>query len=131
MKKINLIQMCIIFLFTTIIGCASGSTIMTGKAKPSINPSEVKIYLETPQEFETIALIEASSTIEFSRQSAQDRVIQELKNRAAKIGANGILLTKSGSQNSGSTGFFFNDTYSSSSTESITGQGKAIFVINE
>jgi hypothetical protein len=57
--------------------------------------------------------------------------MKELKNRAAKISANGILLTKSGSQNNGSTGFFFNDFYTSSSTESITAQDKAIFVINE
>lgn len=65
MKKINLIRICSIFLLTTIIGCAAGSTIMTGKARPSIAPSEVRIYLEPPQEFETIALIEATSSIEF------------------------------------------------------------------
>ena len=121
----------LIFLFTIIISCATSSIIMTGKARPAINPSVVTLYLDPPQKFETIAIIEASSDIEFSRQTAQDRVMNELKSRAAKIGANGVLLTTTGSQNSGSTGFYSNGIYFSNSSEKIMGQGKAIFVIDE
>ena len=104
---------------------------MIGKSRPAINPSEVTLYLDPPPEFETIAIIEASSDIGFSRQTAQDRVMNELKSRASKIGANGILLTTTGSQNSGSTGFYSNGIYFSNSSEKIMGQGKAIFVIDE
>jgi len=121
----------LIFLFAIMISCVSSSIIMTGKTRPAITPSEVTLYIDPPQKYETIAIIEASSDIEFSRQAAQDRVLNELKSRAAKIGANGVLLTTTGSQNSGSIGFYSNGIYFSSSSEKITGQGKAIFVINE
>ncbi len=121
----------LVFLFTIIVSCATGSIILTGKARPAINPSEVTLYLDPPEEFETIGIIEASSDLEFSRQAAQDRVMNELKSRAAKVGANGVLLVTTGSKNSGSTGFYSNGIYFSSSSEKITGQGKAIFVINK
>jgi len=57
--------------------------------------------------------------------------MNELKSRAAKVGANGVLLVTTGSKNSGSTGFYSNGIYFSSTNEKITGQGKAIFVVNK
>ena len=79
------------FLCVVFLGCATGSTIITGEARPAIDPSMVRIFFDPPLQFETIGLIEASSDVEFSRQAAQDRVINELRNRAARIGANGVL----------------------------------------
>ena len=111
--------------------CAVGSSIITGNVKPSINESDVKIYIEAPSKYETIGLIEASSDVEFSRQAAQDRVINNLKARAAKMGAKGVLLSNTGSQSSGTTGFYSNGIFINGSNSKITAQGKAIFVIQE
>ena len=52
-----------------LLGCATGSSIVTGKVRPAISPSEVKIYLDPPSQFETIGIVEASSEVEFSSQS--------------------------------------------------------------
>jgi len=112
-------------------GCATGSTIITGEVKPEIDPNEVKIYLDPPSKYETIGLIEASSDVEMTRQAAQDRVINELKRRAAKIGANGVILINSGSTTSSSVGVYSNGFLYSSKNDTITGQGKAIYVIEE
>ncbi|WP_189356698.1 hypothetical protein, partial [Arenibacter certesii] len=87
----------VILLFTFLLGCVTGSTIITGTARQPINPIEVKIYLDPPVKFENIGIIEVSSDVVLSRQSAQDKAITELKSRAAKLGANGILLTNTGS----------------------------------
>ena len=101
-----------------LIGCATGSTIVTGKVRAAIDPAEVNIYVDPPSQYETIGMVEASSEVEFSRQKAQDRVMDELKSRAAKIGANGVLLINTGSQPSGEG-------------TAITVQARAIFVIQE
>lgn len=121
----------IFILLLITISCATGSVIITGKPKPAISPTLVKIYLEPPTKHEVIGLVEATSDIEFSRQLAQDRVINELKTRAAKIGANGVILQTTGSQTSGTSGYYTNGFYFSSTNEQLTGQGKAIFVIQE
>ena len=74
----------LIVCLLTLVGCATGSSIVTGKVRPAIDPNDVKLYLEPPLEFETIGIVEASSEIEFSSQAAQDRTIQELKAQASK-----------------------------------------------
>ena len=91
-----------IFIFTVLLGCASGSgsSIITGEVRPAINPAEVRIYLEPPSQYEVIGLVEAYSDVNFSRQAAQNRLMERLKKRAAKMGANGVLLTDTGSKSS-------------------------------
>lgn len=130
-KSINFILLSVLFVFGVLSSCATGSTIVTGTKRPAINPSEVYIYLDPPAEYENIGIIETSSDVGFSRQKAQDRAIKNMKSKAAKIGANGILLTHSGSQAGGSGGFYSNGFYYGGSSEKIHAQGRAIFVIKK
>ena len=95
-----------LFFLTVLFGCATGSSIVTGKVRPAISPSAVKIYLDPPSQYETIGIVEASSDVEFSTQAAQDRVINELKSQAAKIGANGVLLMNTGDKSGEMVGFY-------------------------
>ena len=114
-----------------LFGCATGSSIITGTKRPAINPSEVTIYLDPPAEYEAIGIIEVSSEVGFSRQKAQDRAMEALKSRAAKVGANGVLLTNTGSQSVGTAGYYSNGIYYGGSTDKILAQGRAIYVIQE
>lgn len=121
-----------IFLSVILFGCATGSSIITGMKRPAINPSEVRIYIDPPTQFETIGIVEAASEVGFSRQAAQDQAMNELKKRAAKVGANGVLLTNTGSQTSGTTGVYSNGIfYGGGSSSKIIAQGRAIYVIQE
>jgi len=129
MRTVKLLSLTLIIIF--LFSCATGSTIITGAIRQAIDPNEVKIYIEPPLQYETIGLIEASSDVEFTMQAAQDRVINELKTRAAKIGANGVLLISTGSETSGGTGFYSGGFFYSSSNTKIIAQGRAIFVIQE
>jgi len=119
------------FFCIVLFGCATGSTIITGEARPAIDPSMVRIYLDPPTQFETIGFIEASSDVEFSRQAAQDRVINELRNRAARIGANGILLVGTGVQSGDTVGFVSGGVLFTTTGSRITRHGRAIYVIQE
>jgi hypothetical protein len=83
-----------------VTGCASSSSIMLGKARAPISPDEVKLYLRAPAKYEEIAMIESSSkaSMAVSDQAKTDVSIQRLKEEAAKVGANGVLLTETGSE---------------------------------
>ena len=93
----------ILFLF----GCHPVSHIIVGDIKAPISPSEVKLYIEFPIEYETIAIVEASSefafkdpSIDITWQDKTDKIIERLKIEAAGLGANGIVIKKTGiSQN--------------------------------
>lgn len=117
--------------FVLLFGCATGSSIITGTKRPAINPSEVTIYLDPPADYENIGIIEVSSEVGFSRQKAQDRAMEALKSRAAKVGANGVLLTNTGSQTVGTAGYYSNGIYFGGSSDKILAQGRAIYVIKE
>ncbi len=120
-----------IFISLILNGCATGSAIVTGTARPAIPPSTVRLYLEAPSNYETIGLVEASCTVEFSTQDAQDKTIEELKNQAAKIGANAVILTHSGDQRGDTYGYFSRNTYRSSTEKVIIAKGRAIYIGNK
>ncbi|MQP57769.1 hypothetical protein FZF11_20090 [Vibrio parahaemolyticus] len=81
-------------------GCASGSSILVGEARESIAPEKVRLYIEPPESYDTIALVNASSDAGLTEQDSIDYAVEELKKQAAKLGANGGLLGTTGSNNS-------------------------------
>ena len=109
-------------------GCASGSSIVVGETKEAIDPSQVKLYLETPDIYEVIGIVTASSDAGWTEQDSVDYAVEELKNLAAKLGANGVLIESTGSQNSTvvggyGTGYLYTIPVTA---KSVT--GKAIYV---
>jgi len=112
-----------------LLSCATakGTIIITGQVRSAISPTEVKIYSNPPTKYETIGLIEASCEVDSTAQKAQDMVIDELKKQAAKVGANGVLITNVG--NSSNSGVFVYGVYMA--IETRTTKGEAIFVIQE
>jgi hypothetical protein len=88
-----------------LLGCAS-SHVMIGEARPPISPDQVKLYLHPPEKYEEIAIIDASSrrSIVFTDQQKMNKVIARLKEEAAKVGANGILIQGTGDEQTGEVG---------------------------
>ena len=122
--------------------CAPSSHILVGTARPPISPSDVKIYLQPPPSFEQIAILNASANSMFGTggQGTVDKVIQRLKEQAAKLGANGIILEGMSDRQTGSLGGGSGSTsYSSNSAVGVgagaslgifkkTAEARAIFV---
>ena len=73
--------------------CVS-SHVLVGTQRPPIPPSQVKVYLHPPHKYEEIAILDTSSrdSLAITAQGKADKVIERLKNEAAKLGANGVLL---------------------------------------
>jgi uncharacterized protein YbjQ (UPF0145 family) len=122
--------------------CASDTIVLTGAARPPISAADVKIYSQPPAAFEEIAILYASKSSAFTTggQKTVDKVVAGLKEQAAKLGANGIILEGFSDRQTGSVGSGVgSSSVSSNSAVGVgvggslgiykkTGHGRAIFV---
>jgi len=102
-------------MLSAVLGCAAAamstacvtSHVLVGQARTPILPSQVQLYLEPPAgKYEQIAVLDTSSkhSFSFTAQGKTEVVIRRLKEEAAKLGANGILLQEIADQPVGSVG---------------------------
>jgi uncharacterized protein YbjQ (UPF0145 family) len=124
---------------------ASDSFVLTGTKRPPISPADVKIYSHPPPNFEEVAMLNASSNSVFTPggQQAMDTVIQHMKEQAAKLGANGVILQGFSDRETGSLGTGVGGGSASGNSAvgvgvggslgiyKKTGQGMAIYVPSE
>jgi hypothetical protein len=78
-----------------ICGCAS-RPIIVGQVRPPITPGAVRVYQVPPRHFERIAIIDspAGTSWIFPDRPSMDLGISRLRDQAAALGANGILLQR-------------------------------------
>jgi hypothetical protein len=102
----NMRMLAVITLGVLLVGCAASSYVLVGTARPPISPDQVKIYLHPPAKYDEIAIIDASSrgSAAFTDQQKMNKAIARLKDEAARLGANGILLEGAGEQQAGAVG---------------------------
>ena len=107
MRKIYL---AVLMLSLGALSACATSHVMMGQPRPPISPALVQVYFHPPAgKYEEIAMLDTSSRggFGFTAQGKTDIVINRLKEEAAKLGANGVLLQGMGDQAGGSisTGF--------------------------
>ena len=104
----NFIKTQLFLLIVLIInqGCYPVSHIIIGEKKTPINAYKVKIYHDFPNEYQKIAMIEASSdfalkdmSIEITDQQKTDKALARLKEEAASLGANGVVIQNLSNKN--------------------------------
>jgi hypothetical protein len=100
-------QRALVAAAVVLLAACTTSHVMIGKARPPISPEQVVVYTRPPEmPYTEIARIDTSSqgSFSFTAQGKTDAVIKRLKEEAAKLGANGVLLEGIGDQASGSIG---------------------------
>ena len=87
-----------ISLFVT-KACYPVSHVIVGETQIPIDYTDVKVYPDYPDNYEKIAIIEASSdlafkdlSIEFTHQQKTNKALERLKKEAASLGANGVVI---------------------------------------
>ena len=129
-------------LACAVAGCSTSSHVLVGTPRPPISPESVRVYVQLPPKYEQIATVQASSqgSLALTSQQNMDKAIQRLKEQAAKLGANGIVLqgvqdTQSGSIGAGGGGTSYGDHSATGvgvggafALTSKVAQGLAIFV---
>jgi uncharacterized protein YbjQ (UPF0145 family) len=122
--------------------CAPSSQVLVGTVRAPVAVAGVKIYSHAPAQFEEIAILNASSKSVFAPggQAAIDKVVERLKQQAAKLGANGVILEGFSDRETGSLGTGVgSSSYSRNSSVGVgvggslgifskTGSGRAIYV---
>ena len=127
MKPVSIRNVVAVLAVAAIAGCtnAEGTSVVTGQQRSAISPEQVQLYSEAPQvPYEVIGLVNASSANGWTDQQSVDYAVQELKNQAAAVGANGVILRQPGSQTGG---FIMIDNIAYPYDEK-TASGSAIFV---
>ncbi len=117
----------LVFSTLLLFGCASGTALVTGTKRTATNAEEVVIYTEPPEDYEIIGIVTASSDSGWTEQGSLDYAVAELKNQAAKIGANGIILQDVSTSNSG--GVFVGNVWVTVPAKTVS--GTAIYVPKE
>ena len=85
----------IIFLTAFLQGCALDPLPTTGEQRLTITDHKtVRILSSVPLGAERIAVVKASSDAGFSRRRDLDHAVDELKRRAARVGANALVITQ-------------------------------------
>jgi hypothetical protein len=88
-----------------VAACSGPSHVMLGNSRPPTDPANVKVYAQPPARYEEIAIVEAAgSAFTVGAQRRTDALIERLKEEAAKVGANGLLLREMGQEAPGSLG---------------------------
>jgi len=128
----------VLLIVMILVGCHPVSHIVVGETREPIHPSNVKIYIDYPEEYEKIALIDAGSNfafkdpeILFTWQSKMNKVIERLKIEAAQLGANGVVMVGTDNKIHQSFSVDKEGSVSSSSYTEKFGKAIAIYVIEE
>ena len=122
--------------------CTSAKPVLVGTARPPIPVAQVVVYSHEPSSFEDIATLTATSKSAFGPGGPQqiDKVVQRLKEQAAELGANGVILEGFSDAQTASIGTGVGSTsYSGNSAVGVgvggafgifkkTGKARAIFV---
>lgn len=124
MKKIRILLSLFLPLILTGCASASGTYLITGTQREAIGAESVVIYTEFPAQYEIIGIVTASSDAGWTEQDSLNYAVAELKNQAAKIGANGVVIENMGETSSG--GMIVSGIYVPVSAQNIS--GKAIYV---
>lgn len=88
-------------------GCAvtNETSLVVGKIRAPTTADQVKLYTKPPAKYEEIAIVSADAAHAFmSKQDLMNISIANLKQEAAKVGANGVLLDGVGDFYVGSSG---------------------------
>lgn len=85
----------ILLLIALALAACASSALVTGRPRPPIDPSQVRVYFSAPPgPYEEIARLQTGSgAFTYGEQNKMNSVIAKLRNEAAKLGANGVLFT--------------------------------------
>ena len=84
------------FAVACLICCCATPPIIVGQPRPPISPEAVRVYRVPPRHFERIAIIDspAGTSWIFPDRPSMELGISRLREQAAALGANGILLER-------------------------------------
>ncbi|MGE5608846.1 MAG: hypothetical protein ACM359_06315 [Bacillota bacterium] len=101
----------VLFLIAmAVAGCQSTGR-PASEPRPATNPAGVQLYQKAPHNYEDLGIVEVAGDFQYGPNSTADRIVEELKAKAAAKGANGIWLFPPRDPGLVGYGAFYNDQY--------------------
>lgn len=129
MRFINFLLFALVIISATGCTIMDGNAIVIGNTRAAILPEEVRLYRSAPDSFEEIAIVSASAGHDFQKSSSlMNSAIDRLKKEAAKIGANGVILTEINERDASSVTTSYGSATATGTSGSAYATGNAISV---
>jgi hypothetical protein len=91
-------------IFSSACTIMKTSNVMVGEKRPPLNITEVKLYTTPPAKYVEIAILSVDAGHDFKPdQTVMDEAVERVKQEAAALGANGVIITSLGEKGSGSS----------------------------
>ena len=105
LKSLFVVASAAFFLLS--LDCAAASAVVTNPHPRISDPGSVQLLYAAPdQPYEVVGTISSEGRAGWTKQGRMDRAIRKIKERAAKIGANAVILEGQGVQAGGNAGTF-------------------------
>ncbi|QOV87573.1 hypothetical protein [Humisphaera borealis] len=83
----------VMLVSTMMLLCGCGSTVVpTTGPRPATSPAAVALFQDPPSKYEVLGIIKTEGSFEWEEVGQMQKVIDELKEKAAAMGGNGLLL---------------------------------------
>lgn len=86
-------------MISLVLGCAgcvsTFDNVVVGKTRDPISPDSVRVYYAPPAKYEVVSNLDITTVNPWATtdDAMRERVLSRLKSAAAKLGANGLLLS--------------------------------------
>ena len=77
---------------TLLIASCAPTVVPSSGPRPATNPASVALYQDPPSKYEDLGVIRTEGAFEWEEVGQMQKVIDELKAKAAALGGNGVLL---------------------------------------
>ena len=73
-------------------GCKSSEALPPSGPHPALKPEQVVLYQKAPKKYEQLGLVDTTQNVKWGENFSVDPMVDDLKAKAAAMGANGLLL---------------------------------------
>lgn len=94
MKNPNYLLIVLLIFFTAGLKAQEYSrhAVTNGKHHTETNPDNIIVLFEYPKSYEIIGIVDVAKDINFSKRKSKERAISKAKRKAAKLGADAIVI---------------------------------------
>ena len=111
LARVGLLQGGLLLTLLAAAGCQGPTVLPPSGNHPPTSPESIVLYQKQPSKYERLGVVETSRPPEWGDWADMSVTIDDLRGKAAAMGANGLLLSVDGGTGVMATGNFRNEPY--------------------
>ena len=102
---------CALFVLSALVGCQGPTVLPPSGTHPPTDPETIILYQKQPAKYERLGVVTTTQKPEWGEWADFSSTVDELRAKAAEMGANGLLLSIDGGTGVMATGNFRGQPY--------------------